>query len=69
MAGKKRRINKYSTLPIEVGDWVHPTMIGMSKTESAYQVEKIEGKAYTVVQTEGSYQHRMTLPVNKLKRL
>jgi len=69
VAGKKRRINKYSTLPIKEGDWVHPTMIGMSKTEPAYQVEKIEGKKYTVVQTEGSYQHRMVLPVNKLKRL
>ena len=70
MAGKKRRINKYSTLPIKEGDWVHPTMIGMSKTESAYQCEEItEDGKYVVVQTEGTYQHRMTVDKKKLKRL
>ena len=69
MAGKKRRINKYSTLPIEVGDWVHPTRIGMRKTEPSYQVESIVKNKYTIVQTEGCYQHRMTVPLGRLKRL
>lgn len=69
MAGKKRRINKYSTLPIEVGDWVHPTRIGMSKTETAYQVTSIEDGVYKIVQTEGCYQHKMEVPLKRLKRL
>ena len=56
---------------IKVGDFVLPRMSGIvEKGEPAYQVEEItdEGK-YRIVQTIGSYQHRMELPKEKLNRL
>ena len=49
---------------IKVGDFVLPRMSGIvEQGEPAYQVEEItdEGK-YRIVQTIGSYQHRMELP-------
>ena len=55
---------------IEVGDWVHVLLIGLSnKFEPAYQVESIVDGEYTVVQTEGSYQHRLKVPVTRLRKL
>tara|TARA_Y100000593_G_C4040572_1_gene204929 strand:+ start:288 stop:476 length:189 start_codon:yes stop_codon:yes gene_type:complete len=56
---------------IKVGDFVLPRMSGIvEQGEPAYQVEEItdEGK-YRIVQTIGSYQHRMELPKEKLNRL
>ena len=56
---------------IKVGDFVIPRMSGIvEQGEPAYQVEEItdEGK-YRIVQTIGSYQHRMELPKEKLNRL
>ena len=56
---------------IKVGDFVLPRMSGIVEHgEPAYQVEEItdEGK-YRIVQTIGSYQHRMELPKEKLNRL
>ena len=55
---------------IEVGDWVQVLIVGLSdKNEPAYQVESIEDGEYTVVQTEGSYQHRVKVPVTRLRKL
>ena len=55
---------------IEVGDWVHVLIVGLNdKNEPPYQVESIEGDEYTVVQIEGSYTHRLKVPVEKLKKL
>ena len=56
---------------INVGDFVLPRMSGIvEQGEPAFQVEEItdEGK-YRIVQTIGSYQHRMELPKEKLNRL
>jgi hypothetical protein len=56
---------------IKVGDWVHVLVVGikLDGNEPAYQIEKIEGDAYHVVQTEGSYQHRMKVTKGKLRKL
>jgi hypothetical protein len=58
---------------IKVGDWVHVLIVGFRageyKNTPAYQVEKIEGDEYYVVQTEGTYQHRVTVKKGKLKKL
>ena len=56
---------------IKVGDFVLPRMSGIvEQGDPAYQVEEItaDGK-YRIVQTIGSYQHRMELPKEKLNRL
>tara|TARA_B000000437_G_scaffold60336_1_gene43362 strand:+ start:349 stop:555 length:207 start_codon:yes stop_codon:yes gene_type:complete len=66
----RKKAYKYSTLPIKVGDWVLPTNVQVGKFEPAYQVEdETEDGKFVVVQTEGCYQHRMTVDVKKLKRL
>ena len=53
---------------IEVGNWVHVLIVGLNdKNEPPYQVESIEGDEYTVVQIEGSYTHRLKVPVEKLR--
>jgi hypothetical protein len=46
-------------------------MVGINteKNEPAYQIESIEGNEYIVVQTEGSYQHRMKVKKGKLRKL
>ena len=55
---------------LKVGDWVSVLMTGInSGNEPAYQIEKIEDDLYHVVQTEGSYQHRMKLKKEKLAKL
>ena len=55
---------------LKVGDWVGIRMTGInSGNEPAYQIEKIEDNLYYVVQTEGCYQHKMTVDKRKLKRL
>ena len=55
---------------IEVGNWVKVFIVGLNeKNEPPYKVESIEGDEYTVVQTEGSYQHRIKVPVEKLRKL
>ena len=55
---------------LKVGDWVHVLLVGLdSGNEPAYQIEKIEGDDYYVVQTEGSYQHRMTTTKKRLRKL
>ena len=55
---------------LKVGDWVSVLITGInSGNEPAYQIEKIEGDDYYVVQTEGSYQHRMTTTKKRLRKL
>ena len=55
---------------IEVGNWVKVFIVGLNdKHEPPYKVESIEGDEYTVVQTEGTYQHRVKVPVEKLRKL
>ena len=58
---------------LKVGDWVHVLIVGFrsgpTSNEPAYQIESIEGNEYIVVQTEGSYQHRMKVKKGKLKKL
>ena len=66
----RKKAYKYSTKPIEVGDWVLPTNVLVGKFEPAYQVEdETDDCKFVVVQTEGCYQHRMTVDVKKLRRL
>ena len=53
----------------KVGDWVHVLIVGFGSRESAYQIESIEGKECTIVQTEGSYKHRMKVNKSKIKKI
>ena len=53
----------------KVGEWVHVIIVGFGSRESAYQIESIEGKDYTIVQTEGSYKHRMKVKKSKIKKI
>ena len=56
---------------IKVGDWVHVKIVGikLEGNEPAYQIEKIDGDDYHVVQTEGTYQHRFKDKKGKLIKL
>ena len=58
---------------LKVGDWVHVLIVGFRSgpyaNEPAYQIESIEGKDYTIVQTEGSYKHRMKVKKEKIKKI
>ncbi len=48
---------------IKVGDWVRVTKSGI---KGLYIVESIDDKIYTVSQSEGSYVHRMKLPLKNI---
>tara|TARA_B100000586_G_scaffold193628_1_gene142799 strand:- start:249 stop:437 length:189 start_codon:yes stop_codon:yes gene_type:complete len=56
---------------LKIGDWVRVVMVGINdqKNEPAYRIENIDGDDYHVVQTEGSYKHRMKVKKGKLKKL
>ena len=56
---------------LKVGDYVHVIMVGINldKNDPAYQIEKIDGDDYHVVQTEGTYQHRLKVKKGKLRKL
>ena len=55
---------------LKVGDWVQIRIVGFSdKDELPYQIENIEGDEYIVVQTEGSYKHRLKVKKEKLRKL
>ena len=58
---------------LKVGDWVHVLIVGFRSGEylndPAYQIESIDGDDCHVVQTEGSYKHRMEVKKEKLKKL
>ena len=55
---------------LKVGDWVQIRIVGFSdKDEQPYQIENIDGDKYIVVQTEGTYQHRLKVKKGKLRKL
>jgi hypothetical protein len=56
---------------LKVGDWVQVLVVGINtdKNEPAYQIESIKGEEYSVVQKEGSYEHRMKVRKSKLRKL
>jgi len=56
---------------IKVGDWVLPRMSGLvERGDPAYQVKEITDEGmYKIVQTIGTYKHRLELPKEKLNRL
>ena len=58
---------------IKVGDYVHVLIVGFRSreyaNEPAYRIESIDGDDYTAVQTEGTYQHRVTVKKEKLRKL
>ena len=55
---------------IKVGDYVLPRMIGIvEKGDPPYTIEKIEDGIYTIIQKQGTYEHRLKVPKEKLKRL
>ena len=58
---------------IKVGDWVHVLIVGFrvgaNTNEPAYRIESIDGDDYTAVQTEGTYQHRLKVKKEKLRKL
>ena len=55
---------------LKVGDWVQIRIVGFSdKDEQPYQIENIDGDKYIVVQTEGTYQHRLKVKKEKLRKL
>ena len=55
---------------LKVGDWVKVRLVGIDGgNQPAYQIESMDGDDCVVVQTEGTYQHRMTVDKKKLKRL
>ena len=56
---------------LKIGDWVRVVMVGINdqKNEPAYRIENIDGDDYYVVQTEGSYKHRMKVKKSKIKKI
>jgi ribosomal protein S17 len=55
---------------LKVGDYVQIRIVGFAtKDELPYQVESIDGDKYIVVQTEGTYQHRLKVKKEKLRKL
>jgi|TARA_R110002073_G_scaffold334013_1_gene522626 hypothetical protein len=50
---------------INIGDWVKVSKLGIN---GLYQVESIEDKIYTVIQSEGTYTHRIKLPLKTIKK-
>ena len=54
----------------KVGDYVQLRIVGFSDLdELAYQIESIDGDEYIVVQKEGSYEHRLKVKKEKLRKL
>ena len=57
---------------IKVGDYVHVLIVGFNRKqdyESAYRIESIDGDDYTALQKEGTYEHRVTVKIGKLRKL
>lgn len=55
---------------LKVGDWVQVLIIGFGdEHEPPYQIEKIDGDEYIIVQREKFYKHRLTVKEEKLKKL
>tara|TARA_B100001113_G_C20677968_1_gene435106 strand:- start:299 stop:487 length:189 start_codon:yes stop_codon:yes gene_type:complete len=55
---------------LKVGDWVKVRLVGIDQgNQPAYQIESIDKDEYVVVQTEGTYQHRIKTEKGKLTKL
>ena len=55
---------------LQVGDWILPIMPGiMELGDPPYQIENIDGKIYTVVQTMGSHRHVLKLTKAKIRKV
>lgn len=55
---------------LKVGDWVKVRLVGLDMgNQPAYQIESMDGDDCVVVQTEGSYQHRVKTTKEKLTKL
>ena len=57
---------------LKVGDYVHVLIVGFNRKEdyeSAYRIESIDGDDYTALQKEGTYEHRVTVKIGKLRKL
>jgi|TARA_B100001778_G_C17963053_1_gene351353 hypothetical protein len=50
---------------IKVGDWVRVLKVGI---DGVYEVEKIDGDEYTIVQKEGNWTNRLILKVNEITK-
>ena len=49
------------------GDWVRVTKTGL--TNSPFQIESIDKNGYIVVQKEGSYEYRLKVKKDEIKKL
>ena len=55
---------------LKVGDWVKVRLVGIDGgNQPPYQIESMDGDKCVVVQTEGSYQHRVKTTKEKLTKL
>ena len=55
---------------LKVGDWVKVRLVGIDGgNQPAYQIESMDGDKCVVVQTEGTYQHRINTTKEKLSKL
>lgn len=55
---------------LKVGDYVFPKIVGLLEYgDPSYRIEKIEDGIYTIIQKQGTYEHRLKVPKEKLKRL
>ena len=57
---------------LKVGDYVHVIIVGFNRKqdyEPAYRIESIDGDDYTIVQKEGTYEHRITVKKGKLRKV
>ena len=54
---------------IKVGDWVRVRIAGFGSDEPSYKVESVKNDIYVIVQKEGSYEHRMSIKEDKIKKL
>jgi|TARA_Y100000780_G_scaffold203915_1_gene197982 hypothetical protein len=55
---------------LKIGDYVHPRIVGLFEYgDPPYKIEKIEDGIYTIVQKQGTYEHRLKVPKEKLNKL
>ena len=55
---------------LEIGDYVIPTMPGiMELGDPPYKITEVNDDIYTIVQTMGSHNHTMKVPVERLRKV
>ena len=55
---------------LKVGDWVKVRLVGIEQgNQPPFQIEDMKGDDCVVVQTEGTYQHRIEIKKEKLTKL